>query len=742
MQTCKYFYNGIPLTEYCKNNNLNINTIRARISKKRRNKKYENYKDQEIVDMVIETSGTNTKYMYKGVSLRQYCLEHGINIVTIHSRINRLKNNNQSLSNDELVTLAMEEFCNQNYSLFYKGIPLKEYCKANPGMNYDAIRTYIYTQRKLNSQLSTEELVSQYLNKETKNNCRYYYLGIPLKRYCRINNLGYSTIVKEINRYQTSSEFRNLSDNELVEMVVSEYQPSSLKYFYKGTTLRQYCIQNNISYYSVVSYIKRKQAKGSPKSIDELIDEGIKTINRYGIIYYYKGIPLKDYAKANNLNSASIRCAIIRKKLKSTKPLQEIIDECVQTYQKFSIKYFYNGMPLSEFCNNIGLNYNTVIHKYLDDYPENSNIDEAIKEIVDYYLEHPPIKTKYYFQSQSLGRFCNASGYSYNAIWRRIRRLKTEHNFLDSDEIIASAVKKYEDKLQIDKINTIFNRLKNEEIKDINDLRNICEFLKLDLENVVDLVNMDFTYNQAINIIWYFSDKKINDDYKVITDNKLKEVFAMIEKLKEGKIEELTLFDLIKIYKSRIYDARNEILIKQKRYIYKTIFSLCAGYQITVNENNREEFASEIKYYLLIAIERTNLNVCGQVIKYIDITVKGCFRRYLKEYLKQNGILSLDEVCQNTEGKTRMDYVSENINPYEELENTTFSLELYNILKTLPHDDLMFIILKFQENYSDEELANYFKITIDEVNTREVRILSLIKNNENIKLLKKSKKDS
>lgn len=231
MQTCKYFYNGIPLTEYCKNNNLNINTIRARISKKRRNKKYENYKDQEIVDMVIETSGTNTKYMYKGVSLRQYCLEHGINIVTIHSRINRLKNNNQSLSNDELVTLAMEEFCNQNYSLFYKGIPLKEYCKANPGMNYDAIRTYIYTQRKLNSQLSTEELVSQYLNKETKNNCRYYYLGIPLKRYCRINNLGYSTIVKEINRYQTSSKFRNLSDNELVEMVVSEYQPSSLNTF-------------------------------------------------------------------------------------------------------------------------------------------------------------------------------------------------------------------------------------------------------------------------------------------------------------------------------------------------------------------------------------------------------------------------------------------------------------------------------------------------------------------------------
>ena len=98
---------------------------------------------------------------------------------------------------------------------------------------------------------------------------------------------------------------------------MDQYQPFEPKYLYKGLTLREYCIQNDLQYYSVVSFVKRRLAKGSTKSVDDLIDEGIKTINRYGIIYYYKGIPLKDYAEQNDLNASSIRCAILRKQLRN-----------------------------------------------------------------------------------------------------------------------------------------------------------------------------------------------------------------------------------------------------------------------------------------------------------------------------------------------------------------------------------------------------------------------------------------
>ena len=154
MQESKYFYNGIPLSKYCKDNNINISTIRARIWKKKQSKKYKNYTEQEIVDMVIETYGSAIKYMYKGIALRQYCLDNGINIGTINSRINNLRKQNEELSNDELVILAMEEFDNKNFRFFYKSVPLKEYCESHPEINIILLEhTLIEKKKKIQNYL-------------------------------------------------------------------------------------------------------------------------------------------------------------------------------------------------------------------------------------------------------------------------------------------------------------------------------------------------------------------------------------------------------------------------------------------------------------------------------------------------------------------------------------------------------------------------------------------------------------
>ncbi len=751
MQESKYFYNGIPLSKYCKDNNINISTIRARIWKKKQSKKYKNYIEQEIVDMVIEAYGSAIKYMYKGLTLRQYCLDNGINIRTINSRINNLRKQNEKLSNDELVILAMEEFDNKNFKFFYKGVPLKEYCESHPEINYNTIRTYINREKEKNPKLSDEELIEQYLDKEHKGIYKCYYLGIPLKQYCDENNLSYKNIITYISRYRNNDSFKDLNDDEFVEAIMDQYQPFEPKYLYKGLTLREHCIQNDLSYYSVISFVKRRLAKGSKKSIDDLIDEGIKTINRYGIIYYYKGIPLKNYAEQNDLNASSIRCAILRKQLRSNKPLQEIINECVESYQKFSIKYYYNGIPLLTYCNSIGLNYNTVIQKYLYEYADKTDIgiDEAIKQIVDYYIEHPPVKTKYYFNDQSLTKFCDVNGYPYLAIWRRIKTLESKDDSLDNEQIIASAIKKYEDRLQINKINEIFDKLKSGKINNINEIRNICDFLKVDFENVNDLVSMDFSYNQAINMIWYFSDKKTSNDYKMITDKKIKDIFTLIDNLKNSKndIEQFELYDLIGIYKSELYDSRNEILLRQKKYIYKTLHSLCNGYEIKVNNSNYEDFESKIKYYLLMVINRTNLNIYGQMIKYMDLTVKGYFRTYLKKYRKQNNSLSLDDAKYSSDKgtrkeKSRIDYISDPNNQYETAKNTSFISDMMKVLSSLSPEDLSLIMLKYQENYSDEDLSNHFNLTLDEIKQKEIEILSLLKNDDDVKVLRKTRKDN
>ena len=750
MQENKYFYNGIPLTKYCKENNINIDTVRTRIWKKKNSKKYENYTEQEIIDMVIDACGSAIKYMYKGKTLRQYCLDNNINPSTINARIRNLKKQNKELTDDELVVLAMEDFENKNYRFFYKGMTLKEFCTNNPEINYNTIRRYINIEKEKNKELSDEELIEKYLEKEHKGIYKYYYLGIPLKQYCEENNLNYKNITTYISKHRNDDCFKNLSDDELVEAIMNQYQPFEPKYKYKGLSLREYCSKNNLSYYSVISFVKRKLKKDSTKSIDELIDEGINTINRYGIIYYYKGIPLKDYAEQNNLNAKSIRMAILRKRIESNKPLQEIIDECVESYQKFTIKYYYEGIPLYTYCKNIGLNYNTVIQKYLYEYKNRSDIsiDDAIKEIVDYYIENPPVRTKYYFNDQSLSKFCDSNNYPYLAIWNRIKTLESKYDEIDNEKIISDAIKKYEDKLQINKINKIFDKIKNDKIQDINEIRKICNVLKIDFENVNELIEMNFSYNQAINMIWYFSDKKTSDGNKLITDNKIKEIFDLINEIKNKKdnIEQYKLYDLIGIYKSKLYDSRYEIILREKKYIYKMIYSLCDSYEINVNKNNLKDFESEIKYYLLKVIDRINLNTEGQIIKYIDLSVKGYFRKYLKKNKKQDNTMSLDDAKYKSDKgtkkeKSRIEYIPDQQNQYASIEESSFSSKMMEVLSTLPKEDLSFIMLKFQENYSDEELSDYFNLPLDEIKEKEVRILSLLKDNENIKLLRKIKED-
>ena len=682
----KYYYNGIPLSTYCKDNGINTDTVRTRIWKKKHNKKYADYTDQEIVDMVIETSGTGIKYMYKGTTLRKYCLENGLSPSTIAQRVINLKKENPELSNDELVVLAIEEFENKNYKYFYKGMPLKEYCKSHPEINYNNIRGYILEKRKKQPNLSIDEIIEQYINGE-KDNIKYYYQGTTLRQYCEENDINYNVILGNMKRNRNAEGYKDLSDEEFIERIINQYEPKEGKYFYKGMSLYEYCKQNDISYYSVVSFVKRSKERGSKKTTDELIDEGIKTINRHQIKYYYQGIPLIEYAKENGLNANSIRGAILRKKTKSDEPLQEI---------------------------------------------------------VDYYVENPPIATRYYYKDQSLKRFCDENGYPYQAIQYRIRRLKKKDGSLDSEQIIEQAINQYEKKLEIDTVNEIFNKLRSPKVKTINEIIDICKKLKIDFENVNDLVEKGFRYNQAITMIWYYSNKKTSDGLKMITDDKIEEIFSIIESLisEDRNIGDFKTYDLIAIYKCELYDTRNELIEREKPYIKRIIYTLCTEYGIRYTKSNYEEFENEIKYYLLVLVSRTNMNNEGQIVRYLDLTVKGYFRTYLKKYKEEAQNYSLDDAMYQSEKgtrgeKARIDYIADQNNSNKK-KQSSLSSNMMRVLSTLPPEDLTLIMLKYQEDYTEEELSNYFSLTPEEIREKENQILSLLKTNKSVKKLKKN----
>ncbi len=340
MQESKYFYHGIPLSQYCKNNNMNYKSILTRINKLKKDSKYISFTQQEIVDKVIKAYGTNTKYFYKGMSLKQYCLNNNIVFGSVENRINRLRTYYPSLTDNELVVLAMEVYINGHYKLFYKGEPLIEYCQKNPYLNYDTIRSRIKQEEKINPNITSAEidkLIENYVEEKYKGIYTYYYLGIPVKQYCEENNMNYKSVMAFIYRYKKKYKDSNLSNNELVQRAMAIYHPYIPKYKYKGISLQQFC-------------------------------------------------------KEHNINASSVRHKIVKEILKSNKPLQKIVDACVEHY----------------------LNSPQIL----------------------------PIETKYYFNNQTLIKFCDSMGYPYLAIWRRIKRLEAKAELLDSEQIITSAIKK------------------------------------------------------------------------------------------------------------------------------------------------------------------------------------------------------------------------------------------------------------------------------------------------------------
>ena len=89
--------------------------------------------------------------------------------------------------------------------------------------------------------------------------------------------------------------------------------------------------------------------------------------------------------------------------------------------------------------------------------------------------------------------------------------------------------------------------------------------------------------------------------------------------------------------------------------------------------------------------------------------------------------------------KSRMDYIANPNNSYEEMKNQAFSSDMLQVLLTLSPEDLSLVMLKYQENYSNDDLANYFNLTTDEINQKEMEILSSLKKNEMVKLMRKTK---
>lgn len=110
-----------------------------------------------------------------------------------------------------------------NAKYYYGGIPLKEYCEEN-SIKYSKIIDRILALRKKDPTLSDEELVILALNEDNYTDYRYkyYYKGNTLDSYCSEHGYGYKTVVKKY--IKKKQELPEVDDEKIMDLVIEEYR--------------------------------------------------------------------------------------------------------------------------------------------------------------------------------------------------------------------------------------------------------------------------------------------------------------------------------------------------------------------------------------------------------------------------------------------------------------------------------------------------------------------------------------
>lgn len=640
MQRKSIMYKGVTLTSYCKSNNLPISPIYSFIRRAKDNPKYNSMSDEEIVELAIENSLDDSLYNYRGISLKTYCEEHDYPFNIAMIQLKYLKNRYPTLNNKEITNLVVEYYIIPSLALSYKGVSLFEFCKDN-NYSYSSLKEFIYDAAETNPFSKLEDIVKLYIEQEHKGRFKYYYKGVPLIEYCKQNNLSYTSIIAYIGRLKDNGDLDGLNDTQIIEKVMKSYKPVE-KRMYKGKSLAKYCEDEDISYSFVLSLLKKKKEENPDISDNDLLTKIVDSIKNDSIKYYYKGLSLEKYCRENKLNISSVRKAIKDKiNAGDNRPIEIIIDEVMKKYESVITKYCYNGIPLSYICEKLDIDFNKVLYRYKRDY-QNSDIpmDEAFKTLLKVFIEKKIKKVQYTVDGMPLYDYCEKNELPYYTIINYIKVIKAEDETISDEEVTKEAIKKYKKQVYDDKANQIFIYLTANKIEDINKARELCDTLRIDFENVIDSNQEGLSYDKAILLIWYFADSRGRKNRPMVSGKTLEVVLGFASYLKtRPSLDKVKLFLLIRVHKCKLYDATNEILIKETKYINGIIDKYSNKYGITLDHIKSTELISN---YIMKAIDNSFFNREDKLMEYIDQTVNTMFDSYINKYLIGNGPKTLE----------------------------------------------------------------------------------------------------
>ena len=252
-----------------------------------------------------------------------------------------------------------------NMKYYYNGITLKEYCKIN-NLNYDTYLSRIkriLKREKISEQLAVQKALIDYENV----NCLYYYDNMTLREYCQKHGFIYGTMLGYIKLMKKQNP--NMENDKIVFLAIEYYKKNHIpikKYFYHNQRLSDFCLENNYDYNYLVEYLST-YVKNSFDITDE---EMQKAIYRHNIRNSKKIFKL--------LNENTAYDESILKSLKVDVNSIKLVMTFIKSFQKAILFVWYFGIEED----NITIDLNRIKEVY-------SNInhldDLKLNELIGYY---------------------------------------------------------------------------------------------------------------------------------------------------------------------------------------------------------------------------------------------------------------------------------------------------------------------------------------------------------------------
>jgi hypothetical protein len=351
-----YYYENIPLRDYCFNNQINYYTIISRIRKLKK----DGYNNDIVGIAIKEFKDSRVELTYNGISLKKYCEENGYNYDYIYRRVKDLKREEQDKKIEEFIK---NEPRGKKNKIKINGMYLNEYC-SKYNYTYSTVKFYLRKVRNNNTLLGEEQCIRKALlmyQINELNKDKYYYKKENIKDYSRRYKLKYKELLKILNSISIKN-FSDISCDEL-DLALKLYRDRELEYIF-----------NNLS------KINKTTLKKLHINIDVL--DTNKILEEY---YFNNNSNLSKLFGYYKLNIKDTRLLIIDEINKSTLDIiSSLINKYNITCKEFidELGYYYNYL-MYELCSTNNYNQDNLIRDYFNRYLE-YYLDKYIRDYLDY----------------------------------------------------------------------------------------------------------------------------------------------------------------------------------------------------------------------------------------------------------------------------------------------------------------------------------------------------------------------